>query len=132
MWRFHRRGDDRTRLVYEAAVCGLRDFYRRTVTTKAAVGRLSGGIDSAVTACLAVAALGRTNVRALLMPSHFSSDHSVEDAKVVAEALGIEYNVIPINEIYTSVVDTLKPVTGGTEFDSRRRRTSRPASARCC
>ena len=65
-----------------------------------------------------MAALGRTNVRALLMPSHFSSDHSVEDAKVVAEALGIEYNVIPINEIYTSVVDTLKPVTGGTEFDS--------------
>ena len=108
---------DRTRLVYEAAVCGLRDFYLKNGYTKAAVG-LSGGIDSAVTACLAVAALGRTNVRALLMPSHFSSDHSVEDAKVVAEALGIEYNVIPINEIYTSVVDTLKPVTGGTEFDS--------------
>lgn len=89
---------DRTRLVYEAAVCGLRDFYLKNGYTKAAVG-LSGGIDSAVTACLAVAALGRTNVRALLMPSHFSSDHSVEDAKVVAEALGIEYNVIPINEI---------------------------------
>ncbi len=108
---------DRTRLVHGAAVCGLRDYYLKNGYTKAAVG-LSGGIDSAVVACLAVEALGRENVRALLMPSRFSPEQSVEDAKELARNLGIEYNVIPINEIYGSVVDTLKPVIGGMEFDS--------------
>ena len=108
---------DRTRLVYEAARCGLRDFFLKNGYRKASIG-LSGGIDSAVVACLAADALGRENVRALLMPSQFSSDHSVEDAKALAENLGIEYNVIPITEIYKSVVATLKPVIGGREFDS--------------
>lgn len=108
---------DRTRLVYEAARCGLRDFFLKNGYRKASIG-LSGGIDSAVVACLAADALGCENVRALLMPSQFSSDHSVEDAKALAENLGIEYNVIPITEIYKSVVDTLKPVIGGREFDS--------------
>ena len=62
--------------------------------------------------------VGAENVRALLMPSPFSSLESVEDAKELARNLGIEYNVIPISEIYTSVVNTLKPVIGGTEFDA--------------
>ena len=109
--------NDRTRLVYEAARCGLRDFFRKNNYGKAAIG-LSGGIDSAVVACIAADALGPGNVRALLMPSPFSSDESVEDAKELARNLGIEYNVIPISEIYNSVVDTLKPVIGGTEFDA--------------
>ena len=109
--------NDRTRLVYEAARCGLRDFFRKNNYGKAAVG-LSGGIDSAVVACIAADALGPENVRALLMPSPFSSDESVEDAKALARNLGIEYNVIPISEIYTSVVNTLKPVIGGTELDA--------------
>lgn len=108
---------DRTRMVYRAACCGLRDFFRKNDYRKAAIG-LSGGIDSAVVACIAADALGRENVRALLMPSQFSSDHSVEDAKTLAERLGIGYNVIPITEIYRSMMDTLKPVTGGTEFDA--------------
>lgn len=108
--------NDRTRMIYQAAVLGLRDYFLKNGYTKAAVG-LSGGIDSSVVACLAVAALGKENVRGLMMPSRFSSDHSVEDAKMLAENLGIEYNVVPINEIYTSVIDTLKPVIGGTEFD---------------
>ncbi|MCM1151500.1 MAG: NAD+ synthase [Alistipes sp.] len=108
---------DRTRMVYAAARCGLRDFFRKNGYEKAVIG-LSGGIDSAVVACLAADALGKENVRALLMPSPFSSDHSVEDAKELAERLGIQYNVIPIAEIYTSVTDTLKPVIGGTEFDA--------------
>ena len=103
--------NDRTRLVYEAARCGLRDFFRKNGYQKASIG-LSGGIDSAVVACIAADALGAENVRALLMPSPFSSDESVEDAKE------LEYNVIPISEIYTSVVNTLKPVIGGTEFDA--------------
>lgn len=108
---------DRTRMVYGAACCGLRDFFRKNGYEKACVG-LSGGIDSAVVAVLAADALGRENVRALLMPSQFSSDHSVEDARKLAERLGIAYDVIPISEIYASVIDTLKPVTGGTEFDA--------------
>lgn len=108
---------ERTRLVYEAARCGLRDFFLKNGYRKACIG-LSGGIDSAVVACLAADALGRDNVRALLMPSQFSSDLSVEDAKELAENLGIEYNVIPITEIYKSVVDTLTPVIGGRDFDS--------------
>ncbi len=108
---------DRTRMVYEATRCGLRDFFLKNGYKKACIG-LSGGIDSAVVACLAADALGRENVRALLMPSPFSSEDSVEDAKELAVRLGIEYNVIPISEIYTSVIDTLKPVIGGTEFDA--------------
>ncbi len=107
----------RTQLVYGAACCGLRDFFRKNGYRKACVG-LSGGIDSAVVAVLAAHALGRENVRALLLPSQFSSDHSVEDARALAERLGIEYNVIPITEIYTSIVNALKPVIGGTEFDA--------------
>ena len=108
---------ERTRLVYEAARCGLRDFFLKNGYRKACIG-LSGGIDAAVVACLAADALGHENVRALLMPSQFSSDLSVEDAKELAENLGIEYNVIPITEIYKSVVDTLTPVIGGRDFDS--------------
>ncbi len=108
--------NDRTRMIYEAARLGLRDFFRKNGYKRPRIG-LSGGIDSAVVACLAADALGRENVRALLMPSQFSSDHSVEDAKQLAENLGIEYNVIPITEIYRSVLDTLKPVIGGREFD---------------
>ncbi len=109
--------NERTRLVYEAARCGLRDFFRKNGYEKAAIG-LSGGIDSAVVASLAVDALGADRVHALLMPSPFSSVESVEDAKHLAANLGISYNVIPISEIYTSVVNTLKPVIGGLPFDS--------------
>ena len=108
--------NDRTRMLYQAARLGLRDFFRKNGYRKASIG-LSGGIDSAVVACLAADALGRENVRALLMPSQFSSDHSVEDAKLLAENIGIEYNVVPITEVYRSVLDTLKPVIGGREFD---------------
>ena len=109
--------NDHTRMLYRAACLGLHDFFAKSGYTKACIG-LSGGIDSAVNACLAVHTLGRENVRALLMPSQFSSDHSVADARVLAENLGIEYNVLPITEIYKSVNETLIPVTGGTEFDS--------------
>ena len=108
---------DRTRMVYSAAVCGLHDYFGKNGYTKAAIG-LSGGIDSAVVACLAVDALGRENVKALLMPSQFSSDHSVVDARELADNLGIAYDVVPITEAYKAVVDTMKPVIGGTAFDA--------------
>ena len=109
--------NDRTRLLFEAACLGLRDYFRKNGYEKAAIG-LSGGIDSAVVACIAVEALGRENVRVLLMPSQFSSDHSVEDARAVAERLGIQYDILHITSIYETTLKTLEPVTGGTSFDA--------------
>jgi NAD+ synthase (glutamine-hydrolysing) len=109
--------NDRTRMIYKAACLGLRDYFHKNGYEKACVG-LSGGIDSSVVACLAVGALGAENVKGLMLPSHFSSDESVEDAKLLAENLGIEYSVLPITDAYTAIMNTLKPVTGGTEFDA--------------
>ena len=109
--------NDRVRLVYQAACLGLRDYFQKNGYKKACVG-LSGGIDSSVVACLAVGALGKENVKGLMMPSHFSPDEAVEDAKALAENLGIDYSVLPITEAYTAIIDTLKPVTGGTDFDA--------------
>ena len=109
--------NDRTRMIYKAACMGLKDYFLKNGYTKACVG-LSGGIDSSVVACLAVGALGAENVKGLMMPSQFSSDSSVEDAKRLAENLGIAYSVLPITEAYNSIMNTLKPVTGGTEFDA--------------
>ncbi|MBE6175352.1 MAG: NAD+ synthase [Rikenellaceae bacterium] len=108
---------ERTALNFKAAVLGLRDYFHKSGYTKACVG-LSGGIDSSIVACIAAEALGKENVLGLLMPSQFSSDHSVTDATLLAESLGIEYSVLPISEAYTSIVNTLKPVIGGREFDS--------------
>ena len=109
--------NDRTRMVYKAACLGLRDYFHKNGYTKACVG-LSGGIDSSVVACLAVGALGKENVRVLLMPSPFTPNDSVEDAKKLAENLGVEYSVLPIIEAYNAMVGTLQPVIGGTEFDA--------------
>ena len=109
--------NDRTRMIYNAACLGLRDYFHKNGYTKACVG-LSGGIDSAVVACLAVGALGKENVRVLLMPSPFTPNDSVEDAKKLAENLGVEYSVLPIIEAYNAMVGTLQPVIGGTEFDA--------------
>ena len=109
--------NDRTRLLFEAACLGLRDYFHKNGYEKAAIG-LSGGIDSAVVACIAVHALGRENVRALLLPSQFSSDHSVEDAKAMAERLGIKYDILHITSIYETTLKTLEPIVGGTAFDA--------------
>ena len=109
--------NDRTRIVYKAACLGLRDYFHKNGYKKACVG-LSGGIDSSVVACLAVGALGAENVKGLMLPSQFSSEASVEDAKKLAENLGIDFSVLPISEAYTAIMNTLKPITGGTEFDA--------------
>ncbi|MBO5962326.1 MAG: NAD+ synthase [Alistipes sp.] len=108
---------ERTGYIYNAAVLGLRDYFVKNGYKKACVG-LSGGIDSAVVTCIAVEALGKENVKVLLMPSQFSTDHSVTDAKAFAESVGVEYSVLPISEAYTSIVNTLKPAIGGHEFDA--------------
>lgn len=108
---------NRTSNLYAAIKCGLRDFFRKNNYTRACVG-LSGGIDSSVVVSIAVDTLGAENVRALMMPSQFSSEDSVKDAVQLAENLGIEYNVVPITEAYKSIVESLIPVVGGTPFDA--------------
>lgn len=107
---------DKTRNVYRAIKLRLADFFRKNGYSRACLG-LSGGIDSAVVAALAVEVLGAENVRVLLMPSQFSSDHSVEDAMQMVRTLGMQYDIVPITDIYRSVVDSMNPVFGeDTEF----------------
>jgi NAD+ synthase (glutamine-hydrolysing) len=107
---------NKTANVFEAMKLGLRDYFVKNGFTKTCIG-MSGGIDSAVVAAMAVEALGAENVRLLMMPSQFSSDHSVDDAVEMAERIGVQYNVVPITEAYKAIVETMKPVMGGTRFD---------------
>lgn len=101
--------------ICQALVLGIRDYFRKMGFTKAILGA-SGGIDSAVVQALAVAALGKENVRAVLMPSSFSSSHSVDDAKQLSINLGNEYDIIPIKEVYDSFLSTLSPVFKDSPF----------------
>ena len=101
--------------IYHALVLGIRDYFRKMGFTKAILGS-SGGIDSAVTQALAVAALGKENVRAILMPSHYSTSHSVTDAELLSKALGNPYDIVPIKDIYDSFLTTLKPVFKDSPF----------------
>ena len=99
---------DKYPLIHDALLLGLKDYFRKLGLSKAILG-LSGGIDSAVTAVLATRALGKENVSVLLMPSAFSSDHSIEDARILAENLGISYTLFPINDLYNSWLKNLDP-----------------------
>jgi NAD+ synthase (glutamine-hydrolysing) len=92
--------------VYKALILGLKDYIRKCGFKKVVLG-LSGGIDSAVTACLACAALGSDNVLGISMPSRFSSPGSVEDSRLLAANLGMAFKVIPIEKIYNSYIDSL-------------------------
>ena len=103
-------------MIHRALLTGIRDYFGKLGFGKAILG-LSGGIDSAVTAVLAVQALGKDNVRCILMPSQFSSDHSVNDARKLAENLGMQYDIIPIQEIYESFEEALKPHFWGHSFN---------------
>lgn len=95
--------------IYHALVLGIRDYFTKMGFTKAILGS-SGGIDSAVTLALAVAALGKENVRAVLMPSQYSTSHSVDDAELLSKNLENPYDIIPIKNIYESFLKELKPV----------------------
>ncbi|MCF8245640.1 MAG: NAD+ synthase [Saprospiraceae bacterium] len=99
---------DKIALIHDALVLGIRDYFGKLGFKQAILG-LSGGIDSAVVAVLAARALGEDNVRALLMPSQFSSDHSVNDARKLAVNLGAQYDIVPIEPIFTKYEETLKP-----------------------
>jgi NAD+ synthase (glutamine-hydrolysing) len=101
--------------VYRALVLGLGDYVRKNGFDSVVVG-LSGGIDSALTAVIAADALGPQAVWGVAMPSRFSSDHSLADAKDLAAGLGIRYDIVPIDGIYQSYLDTLAPTFGGTTF----------------
>ncbi len=107
---------DKIPLIHDALVLGVKDYFGKLGFSKAVLG-LSGGIDSAVTAVIAARALGPENVRVLLMPSQFSSDHSVDDAVALSENLGIQYDIIPIKEIYDSFMDKLSPLFGDMPFN---------------
>jgi NAD+ synthase (glutamine-hydrolysing) len=107
---------DKIQLIHDAIVMGLRDYFRKLGFKRAILG-LSGGIDSAVTCALAARALGPDNMRVLLMPSHYSSDHSVNDARRLAENLGVQYDIIPIETIYNEYMAALKPHFWGHAFD---------------
>ncbi len=102
--------------VYKALILGTRDYLKKCGFKKAVIG-LSGGIDSAVTAVIAVKALGRDKVIGVTMPSHFSSKGSIEDSMVLAERLGIECRVIPIKSVYNAYTKTLSGVFAGLPFD---------------
>ncbi|MBL7743332.1 MAG: NAD+ synthase, partial [Chitinophagaceae bacterium] len=95
--------------IYHALILGISDYFRKMGFTKAILGS-SGGIDSAVTQALAVAALGKENVRAILMPSQYSTSHSVSDAEQLCKNLDNPYDIIPIKDIYGSFLTELKPV----------------------
>lgn len=102
--------------VYEAIVLGIRDYFIKMGFSKAIIGS-SGGIDSAVTLALACTALGRENVRAVLMPSQYSTSHSVSDAEKLSITLGNPYDIIPIKDIYTSFLQELKPIFKDLPFN---------------
>jgi len=95
--------------VYKALVLGVKDYFTKMGFTKAIIGS-SGGIDSAVTLVIACEALGAENVRAILMPSPYSTAHSVDDATSLSKNLQNPYDTIAIKEIYESFLDTLKPL----------------------
>jgi len=95
--------------VHDAIVMGIKDYFTKMEFTKAILGS-SGGIDSAVTLALACKALGKENVRAILMPSEYSTGHSVSDAEMLSKNLGNPYDVVPIKNIYDSFLQELKPI----------------------
>jgi NAD+ synthase/NAD+ synthase (glutamine-hydrolysing) len=112
----HANLPDECEAVYEALVVGTRDYIRKCGFERVLIG-LSGGIDSSLTAVIAVDAVGRANVRGVAMPGPFSSEHSITDARTLAEKLGIAFDVIPITPAYNEMLRTLSPVFEGRKPD---------------
>ncbi|NIG52885.1 NAD+ synthase [Chitinophaga sp. Cy-1792] len=102
--------------IYDALVLGIKDYFKKMGFTKAILGS-SGGIDSAVTLAIACDALGKENVRAVLMPSPYSTEHSVDDAVALSKNLDNPYDIIRINKIYETFLETLEPYFQGLPFN---------------
>ncbi len=102
--------------IHDALILGLRDFFGK-MNFKTAVLGLSGGIDSAVTLVLAERALGAKHVRALLMPSQYSSEHSVSDSIELANNLGVQYDIVPIEPVFNEFKKILKPLFQNVKED---------------
>ena len=102
--------------IYEAIILGIKDYFIKMKFTKAIIGS-SGGIDSAITLALACKALGKENVRAILMPSEFSTSHSVKDAEQLSKNLGNPYDIISIKNIYTEFIKELEPYFKNLPFN---------------
>lgn len=103
-------------LIYRALVTGIRNYFEKLGFKRAILG-LSGGIDSAVTAVLAAHALGKENVWGLLMPSQYSTSHSIQDAEDLAKNLGLRYNIVPIQNMFDAVEHNLSPLFDGKPAD---------------
>lgn len=102
--------------IRQAIVLSIRDYFQKMGFKQAILGS-SGGIDSAVTLALAVEALGKENVRAILLPSPYSTDHSVDDAVALSKNLDNPYDIIRINDIYEKFLQTLEPHFKGLPFN---------------
>ena len=107
---------EKYRLMHDAIVTGIRDYFGKLGLKKAILG-LSGGIDSALTAVLAVRALGAQNVWGVLMPSEYSTGHSVTDAKDLAVNLGIRHDIVPIRSVFDVYEGLLNPLFEGKQAD---------------
>jgi NAD+ synthase (glutamine-hydrolysing) len=103
------------RQIRKALILGIRDYFSKMGFGKAIIAS-SGGVDSAVTLALACEALGPANVRAILLPSQYSSSHSVSDAEQLSRNLGNPYDIIPIREVYEALLHALEPVFKDTPF----------------
>jgi NAD+ synthase (glutamine-hydrolysing) len=103
--------------VYRALVLGVRDYVNKNGFAGAVIG-LSGGIDSALTLCIAVDALGAERVEAVLMPSRYTAEMSLEDARTQAEALGVRYRVIPIEPVFQAFLEALREEFRGLAPDA--------------
>lgn len=113
-------------LVYKALVTGVRDFVHQNGFTGVVIG-LSGGVDSALTLAIAVDALGVENVQAVMMPSRFTADISLQDAEAEADLLGVKYEVIAIEELFNHFITALTPSFAGAPADT----TEENIQARC-
>jgi NAD+ synthase (glutamine-hydrolysing) len=103
--------------VYSALVLGVRDYIGKNGFAGAVIG-LSGGIDSALTLCLAVDAIGASRVESIMMPSQYTAAMSLEDARFQAAALGVKYSFIPIEPMFESFLDALKEEFKGLKPDT--------------
>ena len=102
--------------IHSALVMGVKDYFRKMNFKQATLG-LSGGLDSAVVLVLATEALGKENVFPVLMPSEFSTEHSVADSVLLAENLGVKYDTIPIHKIYNDFISSTKPFFKDSPFN---------------